>query len=53
VKVSMSPTEAIIEKYDSVTIEQLNSVLSQAGNYSIGEGEPTTPNKNNGGCCCG
>jgi len=53
VQVSMSPPEAIIEKDDSVTFEQLNSALSKAGNYSIGEAEPTTPNKNNGGCCCG
>ncbi|NEW80102.1 MAG: heavy-metal-associated domain-containing protein [Gelidibacter sp.] len=52
-QVSMSPPEAIIEKADSVTIKQLNSALSKAGNYSIGEGEPTTPSKNKGGCCCG
>jgi len=55
VQVSMSPPEAIIEKADSVTIKQLNFALSKAGNYSIGEGEdePTTSNKNKGGCCCG
>ncbi len=53
VQVSMSPPEAVIEKADSVTIKQLNSVLSKAGNYSIGEDEPITSNKNKGGCCCG
>ena len=53
VQVSMSPPEAVIEKADSVTVKQLNSALSKAGNYSIGEDEPTTPNKNKGGCCCG
>jgi len=52
-QVSMSPPGAVIETADSVTIEQLNSALSKAGNYSIGEDEPTTPNKNKGGCCCG
>ncbi len=53
VQVSMSPPEAVIETADSVTVKQLNSALSKAGNYSIGEDEPTTPNKNKGGCCCG
>jgi len=53
VQVSMSPPEAIIETADSVTIKQLNSSLSKAGNYSIGEDELTTPNKTKGGCCCG
>jgi len=53
VQVSMSPPEAIIEKADSVTLNQLNSALSKAGNYSIGEDKPTTPQKNKGGCCCG
>ncbi|MGV8946291.1 MAG: heavy-metal-associated domain-containing protein [Lutibacter sp.] len=53
VQVSMSPPEAIIEKADSVSIKQLNAALSKAGNYSIGEDEPTSPNKNKGGCCCG
>ncbi|MCJ7757529.1 MAG: heavy-metal-associated domain-containing protein [Gillisia sp.] len=53
VQVSMSPPEAIIEKADSVTLNQLNSALSKAGNYSIGEDQPTTPQKNKGGCCCG
>ncbi|MBK5208859.1 MAG: heavy-metal-associated domain-containing protein [Flavobacteriaceae bacterium] len=53
VQVSMSPPEAIIEKADSVTIKQLNSALSKAGDYSIGEDEPTTSSKNKGGCCCG
>jgi copper chaperone CopZ len=52
-QVSMSPPEAVIETADSVTVKQLNSALSKAGNYSIGEDEPTTPNKNKGGCCCG
>ena len=53
VQVSMSPPEAIIEKADSVTLNQLNSALSKAGNYSIGEDQPTTPQKNKGGCSCG
>ncbi len=53
VQVSMNPPEAIIEKADSVTLNQLNSALSKAGNYSIGEDQPTTPQKNKGGCCCG
>jgi len=53
VQVSMSPPEAIIEKADSVTLNQLNSALSKAGNYSIGEDQPTTSQKNKGGCCCG
>jgi hypothetical protein len=49
----MSPPEAVIETDDSLTVKQLNSALSKAGNYSIGEDEPTTPNKSKGGCCCG
>lgn len=53
VQVSMSPPEAIIEKEDSVTLNQLNAALSKAGNYSIGEDQPTTSQKNKGGCCCG
>ncbi len=53
VQVSMSPPEAIIEKADSVTLDQLNSALSKAGGYSIGDDQPTTPQKNKGGCCCG
>jgi len=53
VQVSMSPPEAIIEKADSVTLNQLNSALSKAGNYSIGEDQPTASQKNKGGCCCG
>jgi len=39
VQVSLNPPEAIIEKADSVSLDQLNSALSQAGNYSIGEDE--------------
>jgi len=53
VQVSMSPPEAIIEKADSVTLNELNSALSKAGNYSIGEDQPITSQKNKGGCCCG
>ena len=53
VQVSMSPPEAIIEKADAVTLNQLNSALSKAGNYSIGDDQPATPKKNKGGCCCG
>ncbi|MEP6262683.1 MAG: heavy-metal-associated domain-containing protein [Gillisia sp.] len=53
VQVSMSPPEAIIEKADKVTLNQLNSALSKVGNYSIGEDQPTTHQKNKGGCCCG
>lgn len=53
VQVSMSPPEAIIETVDSVTVKQLNAALSKAGNYSLGDGEATTPNKSKGGCCCG
>jgi copper chaperone CopZ len=53
VQVNMSPPEAIIEKADSVTLDQLNSALSKAGQYSIGEEQSTTPQKNKGGCCCG
>ncbi len=53
VQVSMSPPEAIIEKADSVTLNQLNFALSKVGGYSIGEDQPTTPHKNKGGCCCG
>ena len=52
VQVGMRPPEGIIEKDDSVTLNQLNSALSKAGNYSIGEDQPTTPQKK-GGCCCG
>jgi copper chaperone CopZ len=53
VQVSLSPPEAVIETSDSVTIEQLNSSLSKAGNYTIGEDERTAANKSKGGCCCG
>jgi len=53
VQVSMSPPEVIIEKADSITLNQLNAALSKAGGYSIGEDQPTTSQKNKGGCCCG
>jgi len=53
VQVSLNPPEAIIEKADSVTLDQLNAALSKAGNYSIGEDESKTPSHNKGGCCCG
>ena len=53
VQVSLNPPEAIIEKADSVNLDQLNSALSKAGNYSIGEDESKTPTPKKGGCCCG
>lgn len=53
VQVSMSPPEAIVEKADSVTLNQLNAALSKAGNYSIGEEDPSSTQKAKGGCCCG
>ena len=52
-KVSLNPPEAIIEKADSVTLDQLNSALSKAGNYSIGEGESKNSFPEKGGYCCG
>lgn len=39
VQVSLNPPEAIIEKSNSVTLNQLKEALSKAGNYSIGEDE--------------
>lgn len=36
VQVSLNPPEAIIEKADAVYLNQLNSALSKASNYSIG-----------------
>jgi len=53
VQVNMSPPEANIEKDDSITLNELNEALSKAGNYSIGDVEPFSPQKNKGGCCCG
>lgn len=53
VQVSLNPAQAIIEKADAVTLAQLNSVLSKAGNYSIGEDEPSSPKESKGGGCCG
>ncbi|HEY9170582.1 MAG TPA: heavy-metal-associated domain-containing protein [Lutibacter sp.] len=53
VQVNMSPPEAIIEKADSVTLDQLKTALSKAGNYGIGEDETSAPQKSKGGCCCG
>ena len=53
VQVSMSPDEVIIEKEDSVTLNQLNTALSKAGHYSIGDEEPSSNQKNKGSCCCG
>lgn len=41
----------MIEKADAVTLDQLNAALSKAGNYSIGEDEPSSPQKSKGGCC--
>ena len=52
-QVSLNPPEAIIEKADSVSLDQLNAALLKAGNYSIGEDEPSSPQKSKGGCCCG
>jgi copper chaperone CopZ len=52
-QVNLNPPEAIIEKADSVTLDQLNAALSKAGNYSIGDDEPSSPQKSKGGCCCG
>ena len=51
VQVSLDPPEAIIEKADSVTLDQLNSTLLKSGNYSIGEDESKTPSHKKGGCC--
>lgn len=45
VQVTLNPPEAIIEKADSVTLDQLNAALSKAGNYSIGEDAPSSPQK--------
>ncbi len=53
VQVSLNPPEAIIEKADSVSLDQLNAALSKAGHYSIGANEPSSPQKSKGGCCCG
>lgn len=53
VQVSLNPPEAIIEKSDSVTLNQLKDALSKAGNYSISEDETSSPQKSKGGCCCG
>lgn len=53
VQVNMNPPEAIIETVDSVIVKQLNSALSKAGNYSLGDVEATIPDKSKGGCCCG
>lgn len=53
VQVSLNPPEAIIEKADSVTLDQLKAALSKAGNYSIDEDETSSPQKSKGGCCCG
>ncbi|MDF1518019.1 MAG: cation transporter [Lutibacter sp.] len=52
-QVNLNPPEAIIEKADTVTLYQLNAALLKAGNYSIGEGEPPSPQKSKGGSCCG
>lgn len=51
VQVSLDPPEAIIEKADSVTLDQLNSTLLKSGNYSIVEDESKTPSHKKGGCC--
>ena len=51
VQVSLNPPEAIIEKADSVTLDQLKAALSKAGNYSIGEDKTPSPQKSKGGCC--
>jgi len=53
VQVSLNPPEAIIEKADSVSLDQLNSALSKAGNYSIDEDGSKTTTHKKGGCCCG
>jgi copper chaperone CopZ len=53
VQVNLNPPEAIIEKADSVTLDQLKAALSKAGNYSIGEDETSSPQKSKSGCCCG
>lgn len=53
VQVNLDPPEAIIEKSDSVTLDQLNSTLLKAGNYSIVEDESKTPTLKKGGSCCG
>lgn len=45
VQVSLNPPEAIIEKSDSVFLDQLNSALSKAGNYSIDEDETSSMKK--------
>ena len=52
-QVNLNPPEAIIEKADAVTLDQLNAALSKAGNYSIGEDEPSSHQKSKGGSCCG
>lgn len=52
VQVSLVPPQAIVEKADSVTLDQLNASLSEAGNYSIGEDDLKTPTPKKGGSCC-
>ncbi|MGZ0017721.1 heavy-metal-associated domain-containing protein [Yeosuana sp. AK3] len=51
--VNLNPPEAIIEKDDTVTLDQLNAALTKAGKYSIGEDEPSSLQKSKGGSCCG
>jgi copper chaperone CopZ len=50
-QVSLNPPEAIIEKADAVSLDQLNAALLKVGNYSIGEDAPSSFQKSKGGCC--
>ncbi len=42
----MIPPEAIINKADLVTLNQLNAALSKTCTYSNGKDQPTTKNNN-------
>lgn len=51
--VSLKPPHAILQTDHTISDEQLKSVLSEAGNYSLaGKSEDNNPPKKSGGSCC-
>ncbi|PHR69673.1 MAG: hypothetical protein COA67_09690 [Lutibacter sp.] len=52
VLVTLVPPQVVLQSENTVSKEQLQSVLSRAGNYEIEE-EASSKNVSGGGNCCG
>tara|TARA_R110000868_G_scaffold83058_4_gene234689 strand:+ start:8068 stop:8322 length:255 start_codon:yes stop_codon:yes gene_type:complete len=53
VSVNLTPPQAVIQADNAISTEQLQAVLSKAGNYGVAGTQETDEPKKSGGCCCG